>query len=391
LGSTDKPDFLFCALTVHDLVPHERHFSLSSDEIKRINPNTNTLPAFRSKTDAQLIDKIYQRMPILIKESNAIKSNPWSIEISTLFHMASDSHFFRTKEQLELSGYAKSGNMYCSRPDDEWLPLYEAKMIHFHNYRYAGYGSRDLVNSDRGYRVLPRHEATELGDRDFENTPFYWVPSKEAERRTESLFSRESIILAIKDVTHATNERTLIGCLFPYSLVSGHSLTHITTSHGDKSKALSVVYGLFSLVSDYVARTKVGGLHMSNFITMQLPVLAEGQISRSQQEFLCERILRLNAFTPRMEYYWDLVSIIPPILTWNTEERDVMAAEVDAMYAYLYGLTRDELRYILDPADLMGPDYPSETFRVLKTNEQRQFGEYRTQRLVLEAWDRLFG
>jgi hypothetical protein len=33
----------------------------------------------------------------------------------------------------------------------------------------------------------------------------------------------------------------------------------------------------------------------------------------------------------------------------------------------------------------------SETFRVLKNNEIRQFGEYRTQRLVLEAWDRLFG
>ncbi|MBX6364485.1 MAG: hypothetical protein IRZ00_11510, partial [Gemmatimonadetes bacterium] len=60
-------------------------------------------------------------------------------------------------------------------------------------------------------------------------------------------------------------------------------------------------------------------------------------------------------------------------------------------YARLYGLTRDELRYILDPADVMGPDYPSETFRVLKEKEEREFGEYRTRRLVLEAWDRLFG
>jgi hypothetical protein len=50
-----------------------------------------------------------------------------------------------------------------------------------------------------------------------------------------------------------------------------------------------------------------------------------------------------------------------------------------------------ELRTILDPADLLGPDYPSETFRVLKNKEIRQFGEYRTQRLVLEAWDRLCG
>ena len=57
----------------------------------------------------------------------------------------------------------------------------------------------------------------------------------------------------------------------------------------------------------------------------------------------------------------------------------------------LYDLTRDELRYILDPADVMGDDYPSETFRVLKKNEIREFGEYRTGRLVLEAWDRLPG
>jgi hypothetical protein len=36
----------------------------------------------------------------------------------------------------------------------------------------------------------------------------------------------------------------------------------------------------------------------------------------------------------------------------------------------------------------MGPDYPSETFRVLKEREVAEVGEYRTRRLVLEAWDR---
>ena len=66
-----------------------------------------------------------------------------------------------------------------------------------------------------------------------------------------------------------------------------------------------------------------------------------------------------------------------------------MRAELDAWYAKAYGLTRDELRYILDPADVMGEGYPSETFRVLKNNEHAEFGEYRTQRLVLEAWDKL--
>ncbi len=34
-------------------------------------------------------------------------------------------------------------------------------------------------------------------------------------------------------------------------------------------------------------------------------------------------------------------------------------------------------------------DFPSETLRVLKEKEEKQYGEYRTRRLVLEAWDRL--
>ncbi len=63
-------------------------------------------------------------------------------------------------------------------------------------------------------------------------------------------------------------------------------------------------------------------------------------------------------------------------------------AELDVRIARRYGLTRDELRYILDPADVYGPDFPGETFRVLKEKEIRQHGEYRTRRLVLEAWER---
>ena len=33
--------------------------------------------------------------------------------------------------------------------------------------------------------------------------------------------------------------------------------------------------------------------------------------------------------------------------------------------------------------------FPGETFRVLKEKEIHQFGEYRTRRLVLEAWEKI--
>jgi hypothetical protein len=76
-----------------------------------------------------------------------------------------------------------------------------------------------------------------------------------------------------------------------------------------------------------------------------------------------------------------------PPFPWDEDRRAQLRAELDAWYARTYGLTRDELRYILDPADVRGPDYPSETFRVLKKNEIARWGEYRTARLVLAAWD----
>jgi hypothetical protein len=47
------------------------------------------------------------------------------------------------------------------------------------------------------------------------------------------------------------------------------------------------------------------------------------------------------------------------------------------------------LRYVLDPKEFFGEDFPSETFRVLKEREERELGDYRTRRLVLDAFDKL--
>jgi len=74
---------------------------------------------------------------------------------------------------------------------------------------------------------------------------------------------------------------------------------------------------------------------------------------------------------------------------WDEVRRAQLRAELDAYYARLYGLTRDELRYILDPKEVHGDDFPGETFRVLKEKEIRRYGEFRTRRLVLDAWDAL--
>ena len=77
------------------------------------------------------------------------------------------------------------------------------------------------------------------------------------------------------------------------------------------------------------------------------------------------------------------------LFKWDEERRARLRAELDALFAQLYGLTEEELRYILDSQDVFGPNFPGETFRVLKEKEIRQFGEYRTKRLVLEAREKV--
>ena len=82
--------------------------------------------------------------------------------------------------------------------------------------------------------------------------------------------------------------------------------------------------------------------------------------------------------------------LFPPLLfKWDEPHRARLRAELDTFFAKLYGLTEEELRYILDPQDIFGPDFFGKIFRVLKEKEIRQFGEYRTKRLILEACERL--
>ena len=125
------------------------------------------------------------------------------------------------------------------------------------------------------------------------------------------------------------------------------------------------------------------------FIPKQLPFLAPHQYSKEDISFILPRVVELVYTANDMEYLANDLGYQNKPFDFNPERRAELRAELDAYYAKLYGLTREEFRYILDPSDVMGDDYPSETFRVLKNKEMNEFGEYRTQRLVLEAWDKL--
>lgn len=363
LGKSNDAEFVFCARQVAQIHADHRRFRLTPEEFRLVNPNTLTCPVFRSARDAALSKKLYRSAPVLIDETRA-DGNPWGIRFMTMLHMSSDSYLF------------------VNQPGQGLLPLYEAKMIHLFDHRAGSYEGR---NDERGFRVLPNPSIEQYQDQNYRPTPFYWVESKEVSKRMPSN-EVPSWLLVFKDVTATSNERTVISTIIPSAAV-GHTAPQILSSRSAQEIAL-LLANINSLVLDYCARQKVGGLHLTFSYFRQFPMIPPKRYIDTDHAFIVPRVLEL-IYTAHDLAGWakDLGYEGPPF-RFDPERRAVLRAELDAYYARLYGLDRDELRYILDPADVMGADYPSETFRVLKHNDERNFGEYRTRRLVLEAWDR---
>lgn len=202
-------------------------------------------------------------------------------------------------------------------------------------------------------------------------------------------------LMGFRGITNATNERSFISTIVP-RVAAGNSLPIMFTTWG-APKVAAIQGNLSSLVLDFVAKQKIGGTNLNLFIVKQFPVIPPDRYTTTDLSYIVPRVLELTHTAHDMQAWADDLAAYDPRPAeqrripygWTPERRAQLRAELDAYYARLYGLTRDELRYILDPADVMGPDYPSLTFNALKRRELREFDEYRTQRLVLEAWDRL--
>lgn len=381
LGQSEpNAQFAFFLTNTGQLADPERNFSLSPQDIAAINPNTKTAPVFRSRADAELTAKIYLNSPVLWHEEAGPKGNPWNVDFRQgLFNMTSDSQLFRTADQLLSDGFARTGADW-TKDDQYFVPLYEAKMIHQFDHRWSGYAENGSDGADI--------DLAEKANPSFDPTPRYWVPFSDVNDRLSAKNWTRKWLMGWRDITNATNERTVIATVFP-KLGAGDTLLLKMPSVADPRLCAANIGNLCSLALDYAARQKIGGTHMKYNIFKQLPVLPPEFYTEPRLAFITPKVLELTYTSHSLAPFARDLGHDGPPFAWDEDRRAHLRAELDAFYARAYGLTRDELRYILDPADVKGPDYPSETFRVLKEKEIRQHGEYRTRRLVLAAWDRM--
>jgi len=133
-----QPEFAFFLNLTEDLKEKQRRIHLSMDDFQLFNPNTLNCPIFRSERDVTIARKMFKHAGILWKESNGTEpeKNPWGISFMRMFDMSNDSHLFRTRDDLEEKGWELDGNIFV-RGGECYLPLYEAKMLHQYDHRFA--------------------------------------------------------------------------------------------------------------------------------------------------------------------------------------------------------------------------------------------------------------
>ena len=376
-GEDRRFDRTDCAFFLHDTAAIDdpnRCFPLAPADFARVNPNTGTAPVFRTRRDADITRRIYERHPILVDRSGDDEVRAWPVRYVRMLDMTNDSHLFRTAAQLDADGfYPVQGNRW-KKGEALYLPLYQGRMIWHFDHR----ANSVRVNPESTHNPYLSEPVSkdQHADPSFLPQSQYWVP----EEMVESLLPmKETWALGFRDITNPTNERTMIAAVVPWAGY-GNTIPLLTS---DKSLSVAcLVANLSSLSLDFVARQKAQGTHMNWYIVEQLPVIAPADYDRvfgptTARALVRDHVLRLTYTAHDIAPFARDLGYHGPPFIWNEEERRHLRARLDALYFHLYGLSRDDASYILD------------TFPIVRRHDKAAFGHYRTKAMVLAYFNAL--
>jgi hypothetical protein len=358
------------------------------------------VPVFRTRHDAELTRKLYCTAPVLFNEET--KKSSWETSLGTIFHSGGASSLFRSRDDLVAEQLGIDAGNHFVGEEESYLPLYEGKMFMQYDHRAA----QIIIESRNIKRVALSIEVSveQKQNPDYYPMPRFWVRSSEVRA---ALPGELNYLVAFKKVTSPTNERTLLATILPS--VAANDSIHLVFFAEDMPhvKIAAFLGNLNALNLDFVSRQKLGGLNFNFWVFEQLPILPPDRYTPDHLDYIVPRVVELT-YTA-----WDLQAFAQDVLdevgaqtwarwfadapihtspppdwaaaptpapfVWDEQRRAVLRAGLDGLYAHLYGLTRDELAYVLD------------TFPIVRRKDEARYGEYRTRRMVLESYDALKG
>jgi len=351
-------------------------FELAPEDFALFNPNTGNCPTFRTRRDAAINVTMYRRAGILWRDGEG-GTNPWGIRFMAMLHMANDSGLFLTRGEVAARGARLVANRF-EGPEGVYLPLIEAKMLVGYDHRYGTYEGATEAHFNKGF--LPHLSDEDHADPDKLAMPNEWVAASHVEEALRGKWDRGWFI-GWRDICRRTDIRTVQAGLMPRAAI-GHT-TPLVFPATEPREAAALYANLCSFALDYAARQKVGGTHLTYGYLKQLPVLppmvlaADAPWTRGEpiHEWLLPRVLELTYTAWDLQPFAKDVGYDGPPFRWDPDRRFLLRAELDAAFFHLYGLSRDDAAYVLD------------TFPIVKRNDEKAHGEYRTKRVILEVFD----
>ncbi|MBI3799286.1 MAG: N-6 DNA methylase [Deltaproteobacteria bacterium] len=362
----DAAEFAFFAHSVDDLQDPKRRYTLSAEDIARLNPDTRTCPIFRSSLDAGLTKTIYAHTTIV---GASASSGGWGVDY--LLKLV-DPTIHRDLLVTEAEALRfRTGEATAESLEGQALPLYEGKQIHHFDHRYATFdGGEECKVSllddklKAGFSVMPR----------------YWLRAADFKARLQGRPIHYHAFLSVRDIARVTDERSFVTAIRSF-VPALNSLGNLFCCSA--SDALFLCGCLNSYAADYVARQKVGGTHLSPFYLMQLAVASPSNAGlrtpwsepSTARRWVEERVLELTYTAWDLELFAQDCGWSGPPFCWDEERRFLLRCELDAAFFHLYRITREDVDYIM------------ETFPIVKRKDEKKYGEYRTKRVILEIYD----
>lgn len=194
-----------------------------------------------------------------------------------------------------------------------------------------------------------------------------------------------SALLAYKDVTSATNQRTMIAALVPKVGLMNSAPFMKIADHISPRHLCCLAGNLNSFAFDFVARQKVGGLHLNFFIVEQLPTLPPDRYDDlcpwdervKLVDWISERVLKLTCTANDMLPLALVTRFKEGIHKWKDDDRDVLRAHLNAAFFHLYGYSREDVEYVLG------------TFQGVRDEDESHGGDGVTRKRILAAFDEL--
>lgn len=347
-------EYAFYLQDINDLKDINKTFSLNYSDLQKISPNALSCPTLRNKHEARIFTTIYSNSHALLSEK--LNSNPWGWHSWQMFN--------ETHENKELINFQLDWQKL------KLDKLYEAKLFHHFDHRYATYDFRS--KEPKSKPILDEEK----------NNPLFFVNTKYCtlstiwKERVSKIFPYQWI-MAFRKITNSTNERTSIFTIIPKSTTG--SQTPVATSTQSPRLIAVLVANLNSYPFDFATRQKVGGTDLNHFIIHQLPIITPSQYETGVGKLFFQEIL--NRVLELIYTAWDLEPFAKdcgyegPPFKWDERRRFLIRAELDAAYFHLYQIARNDVDYIM------------ETFPIVKRKDEQKYGEYRTKRVILEVYD----